>query len=63
MGFPSQNPVLALKASDQLEMVFDEASHAAAAKAYYDWWANNQDENYADFKAIDPLENTGYGWH
>lgn len=63
MGFPSQNPVLALKASDQLAMVFDEASHVAAAKAYYDWWASNQNTDFDHFKSIDPLDDTDYRWH
>ena len=44
-------------------MVFDDASHAAAAKAYYDWWTSNQDTDFDDFKAIDPLEDTDYRWH
>ena len=63
MGFPSQNPVLALKASDEPAVVSDNLSHTIAAEAYYDWWTNNEDSNYDDFKNIDPLENTDYRWH
>ncbi|MDX9696494.1 MAG: DUF4943 family protein [Bacteroidales bacterium] len=61
MRFPSQNPVL--KDSDGLELVSDSISHKIAADAYYDWWENNKDKDFDDFKNIDPLENTGYGWH
>jgi len=63
MGFPSQNPVLALKASDQLVMVFDDTFHAAAAQAYYGWWTGNQNTGFDAFKSIDPLEGTDYRWH
>jgi len=63
MGFPSQNPILALRNADELSLVSDELSHTAAAKAYFDWWENNKHRDFDDFKNIDPLETTDYRWH
>lgn len=59
--FPSQNPVLALKASSDLELVFDNDSQSEAAKAYYDWW--HSIHIFKDKMKIDPLKNTAYRWH
>ncbi len=61
--FPSQNPILALKDSDELELVYDNVSHEIAAKAYFDWWENNKHSNFNEFKNIDPLMETDYKWH
>lgn len=61
--FPSQNPVLALRNSNELVLVSDSASHALAADAYFDWWTNNQNKDFAIVKYIDPLGNTDYFWH
>ena len=63
MRFPSQNPILALRDSDELDLVTDSVSHAIAAKAYYDWWENNKYKDFNDFKNIDPLKDTDYRWH
>jgi hypothetical protein len=63
MRFPSQNPILALRDSIELELVSDTVSHTIAADAYYDWWENNKNKDFEDFKNIDPLENTDYRWH
>lgn len=63
MRFPSQNPVLALRNAPQLEFALSSASHKAAAKAYYDWWYNNKNRSYNNFKRQDPLKNTNYRWH
>jgi Domain of unknown function (DUF4943) len=59
--FPSQNPILALRASPELDLVFDNRSQEEAAKAYYDWWYSSY--NSKDKMNIDPLENTDYRWH
>jgi hypothetical protein len=59
--FPSQNSILAFRASSELDLVFDNISQEAAAKAYYDWWYSSY--NLEDKMNIDPLENTAYKWH
>jgi len=63
MRFPSQNSILALRNSDELNLVTDDLSHSIAADAYYDWWKHNSNRDFDDFKNIDPLENTDYRWH
>jgi hypothetical protein len=61
--FPSQNPILGLRNSDNYELVYDDKSHKIAAKAYFDWWENNKHKNFNEFKNIDPLADTDYKWH
>lgn len=63
MRFPSQNPILALRDSVDLMLVNDDTSHKIAAKAYFDWWENNKQKNFGEFKHIDPLLETKYKWH
>lgn len=63
MGFPSQNPILALRVADELSLVYSNESHQIAAKAYFDWWENNKQKNFNEFKNIDPLKSTDYRWH
>ena len=63
MRFPSQNPILALKDSDELDLVYDNVSHEIAAKAYFDWWENNKNMDFDEFKDINPLTETDYRWH
>lgn len=62
MRFPSQNPILALRASEEIKWVSDDASHAIAADAYFNWWNNSKYKSYDDFKNIDPLKTTPYKW-
>ncbi len=59
--FPSQNPILALKASHELDLVYDNRSQEEAAKAYYEWWYSSY--ILSDKMNIDPLKNTDYRWH
>ena len=59
--FPSQNPILALRASTELKLVYDEKSQNEAAKAYYDWW--HSIHIFKDKMKIDPLKDTYYRWH
>ncbi len=59
--FPSQNPILALRASQELELVYDTKSQNEAAKAYYDWWYSSY--VLIDKMNIDPLKDTDYRWH
>lgn len=61
--FPSQNPILALRDSNESNLVSDNLSHMIVAEAYYSWWENNKNKNFDDFKNIDPLEYTDYKWH
>ena len=63
MRFPSQNPILALRDSTEMKLVYDTLSHEVAAKAYNDWWENNKLKEFNDFKSIDPLGGTNYKWH
>jgi len=59
--FPSQNPILALRASTELKLVYDDKSQTEAAKAYYDWWHSVY--IFKDKMKIDPLKDTDYRWH
>jgi len=59
--FPSQNPILALRASQELDLVYDTKSQEAAAKAYYDWWYSSY--LLRDKMNIDPLKDADYRWH
>jgi hypothetical protein len=59
--FPSQNPILALRSSPELVLVYDDKSQNEAAKAYYDWW--NSVHIFKDKMKIDPLGDTDYRWH
>jgi len=63
MRFPSQNPILALRDSNELSLGYSNESHQIAAKAYFDWWENNKQKNFNEFKNIDPLILTDYRWH
>ncbi|PZX48328.1 DUF4943 family protein [Algoriphagus chordae] len=60
--FPSQNPVVENKVDfEWLEQ--SDAIHAAVAESYFDWWENNMNKDFDQFKEIDPLLNTEYRWH
>ena len=60
--FPSQNPLL--EKSDYSELFLDtKETHEITAKAYYNWWINNRNKDFSEFKNIDPLKNAGYKWH
>lgn len=63
LRFPSQNPILALRHSAELEMVFSPTAQDVAAQAYYDWWTTNEHQEFNAFKSIDPLQPTQYKWH
>jgi len=59
--FPSQNPILALISSTDLQLVYDLKSQKVAAKAYNDWWYSVH--LFKDKMKIDPLKDTDYRWH
>ena len=61
--FPSSNPILYLRDSVGLNLVYDNVSHEISAKAYFDWWENNKHLDFNKFKNIDPLIETDYKWH
>jgi hypothetical protein len=63
MRFPSLNPILALRDSDELNLIYTYESHKIAANAYYNWWVNNKRKSFNEFKNIDPLKSTDYRWH
>ncbi len=60
--FPSQNPIV-----QQREEPFDLKSgveiQEIISSAYYDWWGENKNKNFNNFKNIDPLAETEYRWH
>jgi Domain of unknown function (DUF4943) len=59
--FPSQNPILALRASTELKLVYDDNSQNEAAEAYYHWW--HAVYIFSDKMKTDPLGETDYRWH
>ena len=59
--FPSQNPILALRSSPELKLVYEESSHKEAADAYYHWW--HAIYIFSEKMTTDPLEETEYRWH
>lgn len=63
LRFPSQNPILALRNSNQLTLVADDKSQSIAANAYFHWWLSSQNKGFDVFKTADPLEKTDYRWH
>jgi hypothetical protein len=63
LRFPSQNPILALKDSEELDLVFDDESQLVAAREYYNWWYSHRCMSFDEFNNIDPLAKTAYRWH
>lgn len=61
MRFPSQTPVLALRSSLELKLVFDFNAQYTAAKAYDNWWHSSP--LFKNKMKIDPLKDTEYRWH
>jgi len=61
--FPSQNPILELRASKELELVSDAEAYQVISNAYYNWWKDNENKSSIEIMKTDPLENTKYKWH
>jgi hypothetical protein len=63
--FPSLNPILRLRDSEEFVPVFDYDSEAyqILSDAYFTWWTNNQGKTLIEIMKTDPLENTLYKWH
>ncbi|WP_430811455.1 MULTISPECIES: DUF4943 family protein [unclassified Carboxylicivirga] len=60
--FPSQNPIVKKK-GDAFEVESGSEIQKIVAKAYFDWWAENKNLDFAKFKNTDPLSETDYTWH
>ena len=61
--FPSLNPTLKLRTSNELELVFDAESYQTVSNAYYNWWTGNNDKRLIEIMKVNPLENTEYAWY
>ena len=60
--FPSQNPVVQ-QTEEPYNVERNNEVQDIVANAYKNWWENNKQKSFNEFKAIDPLEDTGYRWH
>lgn len=60
--FPSQNPVVQ-KREDWSDIERGEEIQLIISKAYFDWWEENKNKSFNNFKNIDPLSSTEYRWH
>ncbi len=60
--FPSQNPIVQ-KREEPFEMEDGSEVHEIISKSYNDWWENNKNKEFNEFKHIDPLIKTEYRWH
>ncbi len=61
LKFPSRNPILSLRESDELVLVRTQEAQDQAAQAYYDWFYTNL--MWDQFKWRDPLEGINFKWH
>jgi hypothetical protein len=63
--FPSLNPVLALRASTELELVTGYDDQLGAARAYRNWWESRilLGSDFEKLRQIDPLAGTLWRWH
>ncbi|MEQ8881639.1 MAG: DUF4943 family protein [Cyclobacteriaceae bacterium] len=63
MNFPSLNPILRTRNTDELELIPSNITLEEAANAYFDWWHSNQGKDFREFSKLDPLASTKYTWH
>ena len=63
MNFPSLNPILRTRNTDELELIPSNTTLEEASKAYFDWWHSNQGKDFSEFNELDPLASTEYTWH
>ena len=63
--FPSLNPVLALRASTELELVTSYDAQLGAARAYRNWWQSRilLGGDFEKLRQTDPLADTPWHWH
>ena len=60
--FPSQNPIVQQK-EEPFDLKSGNEIQELVSKVYYDWWEENKNKNFNEFKNIDPLVETEYRWH
>ena len=60
--FPSQNPVVQKREAES-NIVRGSEIQLIISKAYFDWWEENKNKDFEEFKDIDPLSKTDYRWH
>lgn len=60
--FPSQNPFVQ-KREDWSHIEHSVEIQKIISNAYFDWWEENRDKEFDDFKNMDPLLRTEYRWH
>lgn len=60
--FPSQNPIVQ-KREEPFGIEDENEVLEIISKAYYDWWKENNDKEFNEFKNINPLMETEYMWH
>ena len=60
--YPSQNPIVQ-KREEPFGVEDENELHKIISKAYYDWWEENKDKGFDEFKNIDPLLETKFRWH
>jgi hypothetical protein len=60
--FPSQNPIVQQR-EEPFDLETGDEIQELISKAYYDWWEDNKDKDFDNFKNIDPLSDLEYRWH
>jgi hypothetical protein len=60
--FPSQNPVVQQR-GEPFDLKYGVEIQEIISSAYYDWWEENKNKTFNEFKNIDPLAETEYRWH
>ena len=59
--FPSFVPELHLKTDINVLRLTD-TQLKEVYNLYYNWWYNNKGKDFEDFRKINPLQNSPYGW-
>ena len=60
--YPSQNPIVQ-KREEPFDMDEGNEVHKIISQAYYNWWEDNKDKEFDEFKNIDPLLEAEFKWH
>lgn len=60
--FPSLNPTVNRKDSE-FRIEQGNEIQSIISEAYFDWWEENENKDFEDFKDIDPLLETDYYWN
>ena len=59
--FPSLVPELHMKTDINVLRLTD-AQLSEVYKLYYNWWYNNKEKDFEEFRQINPLQDSPYGW-